>query len=96
SSRENLLAQILFRFEKLYDLFLECRVQEIIRHWTAFSLPPETEFAVHIGEEVIRGTYEGIGNEGQLLLKKSNGSIQEIYSGEIVSKTERQRDSARG
>jgi len=96
SSRENLLAQILFRFEKLYDLFIECRVQEIIQNWAAFSLSSRSRFAVKRGEEVIRGTYEGIGNEGQLLIRESNGNIQEIYSGEIVSETDRQRDSARG
>ncbi len=88
SSCEYLLAQILERLEKLYDLFLQCRVQEIIQSWSAFSLAPGSKFAVHSGTEIVHGTYEGIGNDGQLLLKKSNGSIQEIYSGEIVSETE--------
>ena len=96
SSRENLLAKILERLEKLYDLFLEYRVQEIIQKLSVFSFPSGSKFAVQMGKEIIHGAYEGIGNEGQLLLKKSNGNIREIYSGEIVSETEGQRDSARG
>ena len=88
SSRESLLAQILVRFERHYDLFLENRVQEIIQNWSAFSRALGSKFAVHSGTKIVHGTYEGIGNEGQLLLKKSNGSMQEIYSGEIVSETD--------
>jgi BirA family biotin operon repressor/biotin-[acetyl-CoA-carboxylase] ligase len=88
SSRESLLAQILIRFERLYDLFVENRVQEIIQNWSAFSMALGSKFSVHSGAEIVHGTYEGVGSEGQLLLKKSNGNIQEIYSGQIVSETE--------
>jgi len=83
-SREGLLAEILAELETAYDLFQEGRTAELIESWSSLSLPLGTELAVESGDRVSKGTYSGIGTEGQLLLKGSDGIIHGIHSGEIL------------
>ncbi|MFH1010305.1 MAG: biotin--[acetyl-CoA-carboxylase] ligase [bacterium] len=83
-SREELLTQILLELENLYDLFQEGRMEEIRRRWLAFSSPLGMAMSVEVPQAVARGIFEGIGKEGQLLLRESNGALREIYSGEIL------------
>lgn len=84
SSREGLLARILEELEKLYDLFQEGDIEEMIRWWSSFAQPCGTTLAVETDAGIARGLYEGIGDRGQLFLKDPSGTINEIYCGEIL------------
>jgi len=85
SSRESLLAKILEELEGLYDLFRESRVDEMKRRWSSFAQSRGTAVAVETDSGVARGSYEGIGDQGQLILRDQSSVTRELYSGEILS-----------
>lgn len=85
-SREDLAAEILNDLEAAYDLFQEGRTVELIDPWASLSLPLGTELAAESGGSVIKGIYAGVGTEGQLLLKGTDGTLHGIHSGEILWK----------
>jgi BirA family biotin operon repressor/biotin-[acetyl-CoA-carboxylase] ligase len=83
-SREELLAEMLVQLENLYDLFQEHRIDEIKMQWLALAAAPGTGMSVEMPDGASSGTFEGIGGDGQLLLRETGGTLREIYSGEII------------
>lgn len=80
---EIILAEILNRWEPLYDDLRDGKTDTIRERWRAFG--PE------VGTSLIRrdrnveesGTFQGIGERGQLLLRDPQGKLHEIFSGDI-------------
>lgn len=83
-SRSVLIANIMEAFEKVYDIFEQ--------HGNLSALKEAYEqMLVNCGKEVCvldpngdyRGTALGITDTGELLVRRSDGSVEEVYAGEV-------------
>jgi BirA family biotin operon repressor/biotin-[acetyl-CoA-carboxylase] ligase len=81
--REILLADVLARWELLFDEFLEGKGDSICRQWEAFGPVPGDQIERVEAGQLIRGAFEGLGSKGQLLLRDDQNTLHEIFSGDI-------------
>jgi BirA family transcriptional regulator, biotin operon repressor / biotin---[acetyl-CoA-carboxylase] ligase len=83
--REVLLAEILGRWEPLFDHILEGRTGVLREKWEAFG--PSCGDPIHRTENdtVLHGTFESLGERGQLIIRDMQGNLHEIFSGDIHS-----------
>ena len=82
-AREILLAEILNRLEPLYDELIEENAALVRDRWLRFGPPLNTPIRRQERNQLISGTFSGLGDQGQLLLKRTDNSIIELFSGEI-------------
>jgi len=82
-TRIELLAGILNRFDELYTDFLQGRFTRILTAWKDLSITLNRWVTVRS----LTGTEEGVAfdvdDEGALLLKKKDGSMKRVLSGEV-------------
>lgn len=81
--REILLASILNEWEPLFDLFLDDERSELRAAWEEFGPKPGTLLSRTEAGETIEGKFMGLGDNGQLVLKTSDGDTREVYSGDV-------------
>ena len=84
-SRMELLVDFLEELENLLTRCEQAGPATIIDDWTACSSYANGRpLQIHNGFQVIEGTTAGLNSFGALRLKTADGTIEEIYSGEIV------------
>lgn len=84
-SRMEILLDFLATFERLYRRFLEHGPNEIISPWTtASSFARGRALVVHDGVRKIQGTTTGLNPLGALRILQIDGSIEEVYSGDVL------------
>lgn len=82
--REILLAELLNNWEPLYDLFLDKDYGALRVAWEEFGPRRGARMKRIELPNVIEGEFEGLGENGQLLLRDAEGVIQEVYSGDVL------------
>ena len=84
-SRIELLVAFLAAFEKLYERFVAKGPATITEPWMRLSsFSTGRNLTVHDGIRQIEGTTEGLNRLGALKLRQGDGSIEEVYSGDVV------------
>ncbi|WP_240375562.1 biotin--[acetyl-CoA-carboxylase] ligase [Bacillus piscicola] len=83
-SRAELIAAMLKRFEHWYDHYLMNGFPEIRERWEALTVTIGKEITATTLTKTIKGYAEGITEDGVLILKKSDGTLEHIYSADIT------------
>jgi BirA family biotin operon repressor/biotin-[acetyl-CoA-carboxylase] ligase len=82
---EILLARILNHWEKLFDQLLDERIGSLRESWMKYSFPIGTRLTRLENGLSITGSYQGIGDRGQLLLLDDEGNEHELFTGDIIA-----------
>jgi len=83
-SRKQLLQNILFEFERLYEIFLKTEdLTELIEDYKKCSINIGKYVKVISGNDVLVGKVENIDKEGQLVIITDNNERHVIISGEV-------------
>lgn len=82
-SRVRLLEGILSKFEKVYNLLLQGKTQEIINIWSKYSVTLGKEVKIISKNTQYIGLAQAITSDGKLVVKCKDGEYREISSGEI-------------
>lgn len=83
-SRSRLLAEILTRFESNYNTFLETKdMSGLLEAYERRMLNRNRQVRVLEPKGAYEGVALGITSDGQLLVKKGDGSIEQVYAGEV-------------
>jgi BirA family transcriptional regulator, biotin operon repressor / biotin---[acetyl-CoA-carboxylase] ligase len=83
-AREILLAEMLNRWEPLYDEFLAGNLEMLRTRWEAFGPVRGTELTRAESGDILTGAYEGLGPRGELLLRTEDGTLHNLFSGDIL------------
>ncbi len=83
-NRVALVASILSHFEKAYETFEEHGFQAMKSLWEERAFPVGTPIQVHLHDQLLHGTYQGITEQGALLFGHPNGQLQTIRSGDVL------------
>ncbi len=83
-SREVLLAELLNHWEPLYDQFLDNDLDGLRSAWEEFGPRKGAHMKRVESPNFVEGEFAGIGENGQLLLRNTEGVIHEVYSGDIL------------
>ena len=83
TSRNELIAEILRRFEKIYTEILNENLEEFYYRVNRLSLLTGREISVDTGSEKIRGRAIGIDKEGALILEGQDGNVKKILNGDV-------------
>jgi BirA family biotin operon repressor/biotin-[acetyl-CoA-carboxylase] ligase len=82
--REMLLAEILNEWEPLHDALCAGDTETVREAWNEYGPSPMTPIVRSEHGSTLTGTFEGIGDCGQLLLRDADGKIHELYSGDVL------------
>ena len=83
-SRAQLIQYCLEEFEKCYDIFMETQdMTGLMEEYNSLLVNREREVCVMEPGNEYRGTARGINKEGELLIETEDGSIKEVYAGEV-------------
>lgn len=83
-SRPELAAAVLLELERLYEIFL--KTEDLVELYESYNLR-----CVNIGHEIqvlepgkeYTGTTDGINARGELVVRKADGTVTEVYAGEV-------------
>lgn len=81
--RELLLAEILNRWEQLFDDLLEKRFADLREKWCSFGPVKGSAVTRRESGESLSGHFEGLGDCGQLLLRDEQGALHELFTGDL-------------
>ena len=82
--REELIKKICQYFEKYYETFMQTKdVSAIIEEYNARLISAGRSVRVLDPKEEFAGEAQGINSKGELLVKKENGGIVNVYAGEV-------------
>ena len=83
-STEELLQGVLAEFEQYYDKFLQSATLEAFRNeYNAWLISYDKEVRVLDPKGEFVGISKGINDKGELLVQLADGSITEVYAGEV-------------
>ncbi|NLL06112.1 MAG: biotin--[acetyl-CoA-carboxylase] ligase [Clostridiaceae bacterium] len=81
--RNEIIATILLKFEEIYDK-VKCRAfEDIITEWKRYSVTLGKEVNITHKSKQYRGVAQDITKDGKLIVKCVNGSVIEVFSGEV-------------
>ena len=84
-SRIEILVDFLTAFEKLYLGFIQKGPASIIEPWMrSSSFAHGRTLEINDGVRQIRGTTDGLNASGALRIRQADGSVEEVYSGDVV------------
>lgn len=84
-SRIEILVDFLAAFERLYRRFHERGPEAIIGPWSqASSFASGRRIEIHDGVRRMRGVTEGLNVLGGLRIREEDGSVEEVYSGDVL------------
>ncbi|PKK86262.1 MAG: biotin--[acetyl-CoA-carboxylase] ligase [Thermoplasmata archaeon HGW-Thermoplasmata-1] len=87
-SVENVIGEVLSAFDGLYEIFTASGFRVLRNEWLKLSETAGMRVSVEVGaEEKVSGTAIGIGEKGELLIKKDDGEIATILAGDCVHAT---------
>lgn len=81
--RNELIATILLKFEEIYDKVKCGAFEDIISEWKKYSVTLGKEVSIIYKNEQYRGIAEDITKEGKLIVKCEDGTVKEVFSGEV-------------
>lgn len=82
--RSRLLAAVMNRFEVDYESFLQtCSMERLRDSYNAMLVNRDQEVCVLDPAGEYRGTARGINDRGELIVELSDGSLREVYAGEV-------------
>ena len=87
--RSELIAAVMYEMEKYYGMYLETKtVGPFLVEYNAYLANREREVAVLVGdinrqEVAYTGIAEGINEQGALLVRKEDGTVQQVLAGEV-------------
>jgi BirA family biotin operon repressor/biotin-[acetyl-CoA-carboxylase] ligase len=81
--KEVLLAELLNRMEPLYDDVLGDDLETVGARWLRLGPPLGSIITRTEGASVTTGSFAGLGERGELLLRSESGQIQVLLSGDI-------------
>ena len=83
-SRSQLIADIMEAFEEDYAIFLQTHDLKRLRaSYTKLLVNQDREVCVLDPKGEYRGIARGINDQGELLVERQDGNIQEVYAGEV-------------
>lgn len=82
-SRNRLIAEILKRFECLYNDIIDKRMDEFNRRCNSLSLLTGNMVSVDTGDEIISGKAIGLDKDGGLTLETQDGEVKKILNGDV-------------
>jgi BirA family biotin operon repressor/biotin-[acetyl-CoA-carboxylase] ligase len=84
-SRIEILLDFLSTFERLYTRFTAIGPEVVTEAWTeASSFAHGRTLEVHDGVRTISGVTDGLSPLGVLRLRQPDGSLEEVYSGDVI------------
>ncbi|UCH88785.1 MAG: biotin--[acetyl-CoA-carboxylase] ligase [Thermoplasmata archaeon] len=84
-SNEKILAGILNHIERLYDLLISGKHNEIIKEWERYSTTIGSRVSVNLdGDNKLKGEAVGVDELGALMVKTDDGSIHTILAGDCL------------
>src|SRR5699024_10600901 len=78
-----IIQEILSLFEKKYELYLKDGFHPVKQTWENYGFRMNEELEIKTGLHTWKGIFLGIAEDGALLAKKQDGTIEKVYSGEI-------------
>lgn len=78
-----IIQEILETFEKKYSKFLEQGFDPVKNDWENYGFRLQERLHIKSGKKEWEGIFLGIAEDGALLAKKEDGSIEKVYSAEI-------------
>lgn len=82
--KEELLAEVLERFKGLYEAFCqETSLKNIRQAYESKLVNCGKEVMILDPKDTYRGVALGINNKGELLVQREDGTVEEIYAGEV-------------
>ncbi len=81
--RNELIAAILLKFEEIYDKVKSGAFEDIISEWKKYSATLGKEVNITYKNEQYRGVAEDITKDGKLIVKCEDGTVKEVFFGEI-------------
>jgi BirA family biotin operon repressor/biotin-[acetyl-CoA-carboxylase] ligase len=82
-SRNCLIAEILKRFDHIYNEIIGERMDEFSRRCNSLSLLTGNMVSVDTGDGIISGKVIGLDNDGGLILKTEDGKVKKILNGDV-------------
>ncbi|NOZ63402.1 MAG: biotin--[acetyl-CoA-carboxylase] ligase [Caldiserica bacterium] len=82
---ERFLDLLLDNFFHGLKLLKERGFSYILNKWLEFSLPLGEPIAFHAASRIIKGLYWGVGREGELYIRTTEGRILSFEEGEIIN-----------
>ena len=79
-----IIASFLKEFEEIYNLYLEQKIEAILKDWRDLSdtIGRYVEITQALGQKTI-GYAVGINKEGSLIIEKADGTLEKIISGRL-------------
>ena len=77
------LAVLAPRFADRLERWREDGTPALLIEWSARALPVGTALRVHLGEEVLRGMFDGLDGVGALRLRLPDGDVRAIHAGDV-------------
>jgi len=81
--RNELIVAILLKFEEIYDKVKCGAFEDIISQWKKYSVTLGKEVSMIYKNERYTGIAEDITKDGKLIVRCNDGSIKEVFSGEV-------------
>lgn len=81
--RSDIIVSILERYEHWYFQYLESGFPPVKKRWEQLSLTIGKEITAKTMRKEVTGVAEGITDDGVLLIRKKDGTIESIYSADI-------------
>ncbi|WP_035710588.1 biotin--[acetyl-CoA-carboxylase] ligase [Salibacterium aidingense] len=81
--RADIIAAVLERMEYWYYHYLDYGFSDIRRRWEELAVTIGSQITAISVSKTVTGLAEGITDDGVLLIKKADGSIEQIYSADI-------------
>lgn len=78
-----LMQQILETFEEKYNQYMDHGFKYVKQTWEDYGFRMNERLKIKLGNKTEEGIFLGIAEDGALLAKKDDGSIEKVYSGEI-------------
>jgi BirA family biotin operon repressor/biotin-[acetyl-CoA-carboxylase] ligase len=82
-SRNKLMAEILKRFEWLYNDIIDERMEEFSRRCNSLSMLTGKMVSVDTGDEVVSGKAISLDKDGALIMETDYGKIKRILNGDV-------------
>lgn len=79
-----IIAIFLNEFERIYDIYLNGDIEDILSEWRALSDTIGKYVNItQTGGKMTQGYVVGINNEGSLIIERQDGTLEKIISGEL-------------
>ncbi len=82
-STNTLVVAIIAKLESYYQMLLDGHKSDVLNDWRSLSVNIGKEVSCQSGNQSLEGHVIDINEQGALLLRLNDGSVQSIYAGEV-------------